>query len=196
MIGYKLTDRHMMTRGNTQWGEGVTHVAAGTGTALCSSDCIHDYASPELAAFMNPAHGDFASPVLWEGEGDDLVGDDGTKRGWRRYTTLRQVPLPQPTTEQGVEFAIRCALLVYTEATWVAWAEGWLSGTGRSGNAACAAANATANAAATYAARAAQYAADAARATTYAARAAYAAYTRTRINEIAIEVLRVPKASK
>jgi hypothetical protein len=37
---YKLTDEHGQTRGGTQWGEGVTHTATGTGTELCSDGWI------------------------------------------------------------------------------------------------------------------------------------------------------------
>jgi len=90
--------------------------------------------------------------------------------------------MPTPTTEQHVEFAIRCAMLVYKDEAWTKWATDWLECKGRSARAADAA---------TYATYAATYAADAATYATYAATYAAAAAEFSReINRIAKQVMK------
>jgi len=132
----KLTDQDNMTHGNTLWGPGVTHKAAGKGEDLCSADVIHVYAHPLLAVMMNPAHANFQDPKLWRVEVKGIASDDGTKIGVKECTTIEEIPLPVVTTEQRVRFAILCALSVYHEEGFVQWAENWLSGKDRSESAA------------------------------------------------------------
>lgn len=137
---YKLTDQLGQTRNQTQWGPDVAHKATGDlNQPLCSDGWIHAYESPEVAVFMNPAHGNFADPRLWEAKGRVGKRDGELKCGCRALTTLREIPLPVITAEQRVEIAIQCALKVYTEPGFVAWAEGWLSGKDRTWAAAWAA---------------------------------------------------------
>jgi hypothetical protein len=107
--------------------------------------------------------------ILWEAEGDVVI-DDGTKVGCTRLTTLKQIPIPTITPEQRVTFALKCALHVYKEPSWVAWAQAWVANTNRDADAANAAADAAAAAAATNAAAATAAVA----ASYYAAVAAYA----------------------
>ena len=38
------------------------------------------------------------------------------------------IEAPVVSTEQRVEFAIRCAMFVYEEVAWTTWANGWLNG--------------------------------------------------------------------
>src|SRR5574343_327403 len=167
MIRYKLTDRDGYTRrgksNETKWGPGVTHTANGTG-GLCTDGVIHSYASPLLAVLMNPIHMDIESPRLWEAECDSLVEDDGMKGGSRSLTTIREIDVPEVTTEQRVRFAILCALEVYSEPGFVTWANAWLDGIDRSKAAAAAWAAAAAARAAEAAARAASASAIAERA--------------------------------
>mgnify|MGYP001609670390 CR=1 FL=1 len=54
---YKLTDRKGQTQNETQWGEGITHTAAGSGTTLCTDNVIHAYVDPLLAVFHDPIGG-------------------------------------------------------------------------------------------------------------------------------------------
>jgi len=184
---YKLTNAVGRTYNGTLWGEGITHTAAKTGTSLCTNEVIHVYASPLLAVFFNPIHADFASPRLWECECSQPVADDGTKLGVKKCTTLREIPLPDITTEQRVRFAILCALEVYPTAAFVLWADGWLTGRDRSKKAADAA-RAAAGAAAEAAADAAADAAAAAAAG--AATAAAAAADKLNLSRIAEEAVR------
>jgi hypothetical protein len=135
---YKLTDEHNETYGHTKWGENVSHTATGTG-GLCSSGVIHAYTDPLLAAFFNPIHGDFKSPRLWEAESGDELVSDGTKVGVKTLTTVRVVDLPEISTTQRVEIAIRCALIVYHNPDFETWANNWLSGKDRTEEAAAAA---------------------------------------------------------
>lgn len=129
-ILYKLTDEFDRTYGDCWWGKNVTHEADGEGEGeLCTRHWIHAYRDPLLAVLMNPVHGHYQpeSMHLWECEGD--VGkDDGTKVGCTRLTAIRRMDVPQVTTGQRVKFGILCALEVYREPGFVAWAEGWLSG--------------------------------------------------------------------
>ena len=168
---YKLTDGDGKTRNGTRWGPGVSHSGTGEG-GLCGPGWIHAYEHPLIAVLLNPIHSDFKTIRLWEAEGEVGVRDGQLKCGCATLTTIREIPLPEITTEMRVRFAILCAREASTadaaEAwkAWNAWADKWLSGEDRSAAAARAAA---------YAAwKAAWKAADgAARAAYDAARAAY-----------------------
>ena len=116
---FKLTDENGKTRGDTQWGDGVTHVATETGNQLCSRDVIHAYTDPLLAMMMNPIHANVQNPLLWEAEGE-VVADDGTKVGCKALTTVCRIPVPGVTLEQRVRFGILCALELYKERSFVA----------------------------------------------------------------------------
>lgn len=132
MIKYKLTNADHTTYGGTQWGMGVSHEASGEG-GLCGPGYIHYYDTPELAVLLNPIHGKFKDPVLWEVNVEGTQKHDcGLKSGATRVTTIRTLPLPQVTVEQRVKFGILAVLEVYRGPKFVAWAEGWLSGKDRS----------------------------------------------------------------
>jgi hypothetical protein len=176
-----------MTQNNTQWGENVTHEATGDiKQDLCSDAWIHAYTHPLLAVFMNPVHARIKNPILWEGKGEGEAKFESEKCGFRKFTTLRQIPLPEVTDVQKITFGILCVKEVYKDPSWNQWADKWLSGEDRTeasaanayyaANAANAAAYAAANAAraAANAEYVANAAADAARAAARAAAAYYA----------------------
>ncbi len=161
---YKLTDSNGCTKNKTKWGPGVTHMATGNGTALCSDGFIHFYDDLLVGVFMNPIQGKFVNLRAFEGESIGEVVTEGTKSGAKGFTTLREVNVPQVSTTQRVAFGILCALEVSKSASFVTWAGKWLSGVDRSRDAANAvadAANAVADAV-DAAAAAAAYAAAAA----------------------------------
>lgn len=139
---YKLTDQDGYTRRNYDnaclWGENVSHSGTGKGE-LCGPGYIHAYTHPLLAVLLNPIHADLPAPRLWEAEGEIAKSDRGLKVGCVTLKTIREMPLPVVTTEQRVRFAILCAKAVYTDAAWLAWANGWLDGTDRTERAARAA---------------------------------------------------------
>ena len=133
---YKLTDSRGQTRGNTQWGEGIAHVAQGdAGQDLCSDGWIHAYESPLLAVLLNLIHANFADPQLWKAEGEIGKRDGQLKVGCRRLKTLNRIDLPQVTTNQRVAFGILCAKEVCRDTSWNRWADDWLSGKDRSAGA-------------------------------------------------------------
>lgn len=134
---YKITDEYSETRGNTVWGEGVSHEAPGEGE-LCSAGWIHCYIDPYIAAFMHRVHVPFENPILWEAEAEPPFKYEGQlKMGCRKLTTIRKIPLPLISIEQRVEVAIRCALAVGSKTdAFTAWANNWLSGADRSSEAA------------------------------------------------------------
>ena len=129
---YKLTNLQSQTYNQTQWGENVTHELPVRDTyELCSYQVIHAYVSPELAVLMDPIQSSLLpNAILWEAKGD-VVTTDGTKVGCTKLTTLKRIPIPTITLEQRVTFALKCALHVYKEPSWVAWAQAWLAGTNR-----------------------------------------------------------------
>ena len=142
----KLTDKYGMTYNETQWGEGITHIASGKGK-LCDNGWIHYYDDPLLAVLLNHIHGRFKDPLLWKIEVEgEIKTDHGLKFGAATVTTLQQLPLPEVTTTQRVAFGILCSLEVCKNQEYVKWAKGWLSGEDRS-RAAAAAVWATAEAA-------------------------------------------------
>jgi len=160
-IYYKLTTQEGMTQNNTQWGENVTHEATGDiEQDLCSNAWIHAYTHPLLAILMNPAHAMIKNPILWEGNGEGEAKFEPLKCGFRKFTTLRQIPLPEVTNVQKVAFGILCAKEINTDSSWNQWADKWLSGEDRTKSSAYYAAYAAASAAsAAYAAYAAYNAA-------------------------------------
>ncbi len=169
---YKLTDSNGCTKNKTKWGPGVTHMATGNGTALCSDGFIHFYDDLLVGVFMNPIQGKFVNLRAFEGESIGEVVTEGTKSGAKGFTTLREVNVPQVSTTQRVAFGILCALEVSKSASFVTWAGKWLSGVDRSRDTAYAtadAANAVADAVDAAAAAAAYAAAAAAAAAAYSA---------------------------
>ena len=162
MKRYKLTAQNMQTYGGCQWELDVKKKTSGKGD-LCNDGWLHVYTHPLLAVLLNPIHANFKNPRLFECECGGLCKtDNGLKEGWMEVTLVKELDMPQITTEQKVKFAIYCALEVYKEKSFVTWAEDWLSGKDRS---ALATADAADAARAARAARASVYAmADAARA--------------------------------
>ena len=194
----KLTDENDQTKNNTQWGENITHTANGEGE-LCSKGWIHYYDSPLLAVLLNPIHGNFQNPNLWEIKVEGKIKNDkGLKYGATSVTTIKKIPLPEITLEQKIIFGILCAMEVYKNDKFYEWGNHWIDGTDRSKksaaafnaayaaaafNAAYAAADAAA-AAAAYAAADAAYAAAAA-----AAAAADAADAAIDLHAIALKAI-------
>ena len=129
---YKLVDKKWETRNNTQWSIGQTNKVTGEGKKLCSPDLLHCYKSPVQAILFNPIHASIRNPILLEIECSELLVDDGLKYGCKEQTPLKELSLPDITIEQKVAFAIYCALEVYSEKTFVVWANNWLSGKDRS----------------------------------------------------------------
>ena len=182
MIVYKLTDQNLQTHGGYQWEPGVARETDGNGD-LCGPGWLHYYHDPLLAVLLNPIHADIANPILWEAEADGLHRDDrGLKGGCTRLTLIRQVDLPQITTEQRVRFGILCAKAVCNDRAWSAWADRWLDGSDRSQESAWAATEAAARAA-----EAAAWATEAAWAAEAAETAAWAAWEAARTAEAAAE---------
>lgn len=135
MLLYKLTDKDCCTYNGTRWGVNVTHEVTGEGE-LCGPGWIHAYTDPLLAVLLNPIHADFTNQRLWEAEGEIGKDDCGLKVGCKKLTTIREIPLPEISTEQKFRFAILCALEVFTEPSFVKWANNWLENKDRSSSAA------------------------------------------------------------
>lgn len=184
MIVYKLTDQNMRTQGAFQYTLGEWVEATGENASPCSEGVLHAYETALHAALFNSVHSAIKAPRLFECETEETLGNDGLKTWHKRLRPVRELPLPEITTEKRVEFAIRCAALVCPDLAWHKWANGWLDGSNRSKivaarNAAAVAARNAADVAAHNAADAAAYvaarnAADAAAAVAYAAAAAVA----------------------
>ena len=166
LLMYKLVNQKYQTYNNTKWKVGVKVVAKGKGNSLCTNALLHCYSNPYLAVLFNYIHANIQKPRLIEVECSPIIANDGLKQGCKEQTMIQELPLPQLTALERVEFAIRCSLLVYKEQSYVRWAKAWLSGVDRSKEKALAiyndAAVVLAAAAAAYAAYSAAYAADAA----------------------------------
>jgi len=173
---YKLTDAAGKTRADydneCQWGENITHEAEGKGIRLCSPDFIHAYRDPYQAILLNPINGNYDenTMLMWEGEGEEIVYQEG-KSGFKRFTTEHQIPIPDLPLELRVEIAIHLALQVYEAKDFRRWAEDWLDGKDRTVITTEIAAEA-AGCAAWWAAEAAGWAVEAAEEAGWAARAA------------------------
>lgn len=125
---YKLTDEQGRTFAGTQWAEGVEHEARGQeDLPLCSDGWIHAYENLLVGVMMNPIHADFKNPRAWEAEGEVGLREGELKCGCRKLRVVREVPVPEVTTEQRVRFAIGCGWDRASEE-WRTWARKWLSG--------------------------------------------------------------------
>lgn len=122
----------MTSHNDMKWEIGVTNTATGKGTRMCSSDLLHCYAHPRLAVLLNPIHANIANPRLFEVSCSEIIANDNLKMGCKSQTLVKEIELPVFTTEQRIEFAIRCALQVCSDARFRTWAENWLSGEDRS----------------------------------------------------------------
>jgi len=157
---YKLTRNDRSTYGGFVWPIGEWVITSGHGSA-CSEGWTHWYLSPELAVIMNPIHMeiDLRTSIIWRGEGEIGLRDRQVKVMCAKARIIEQVPLPSITSEQLVEFGIRCANAVNKSPTWLAWANAWIDGRDRTETSAAAAAKAVLSAARAAAAEAATVAA-------------------------------------
>lgn len=132
---YKLTDNNRSGQSRRlRWGENITHRVSREGRAekplLCSQGVIHLYRHPLLAALVAfHLHVVYWDPILWAAKGKVVV-DDGLKVGVRQATTLYEVPMPYPSADDCVRWAVRCAQLVVPKGSlpvWEQWAANLLS---------------------------------------------------------------------
>jgi len=130
-VKYKLTDQEMRTYGGCQWTLDETKTASGDGE-LCGPGWLHYYDHPLLAVLLNPIHANIRNPRLFEAEATGQIKDDmGLKGGCTRMVLTRELSVPAVTTEQRVRFAMLCAMEVYENKQWVAWARTWLDRSNR-----------------------------------------------------------------
>jgi hypothetical protein len=189
---YKLLTQEMTSHNNTKWEIGVPIFVSKQGNQMCTDQVLHCYNHPMLAVIFNPYHVNITNPKLFEIEVDEIVNNDGLKFASKSQTLLREISIPEITTEQKIEFAIKVSKLVYKNEKWNLWADKWLDGSDRSIDLANAAAYAAANAAVVYAAsNASNAAAYAAYAAAYVANAANAANTANKeeINQKMIDII-------
>jgi hypothetical protein len=138
----KLTDEHGETFNHTKWAPGVVRHTSGQG-GLCGEGWLHCYGSDTesraelLAVLLNPLHCNFRAPRGWRVEcRGEIKSDNGLKVGTTEMECLEEIVLPNVTTTQRIAFAILCASKVYKDAGFQTWAQAWLSGRDRSGEAA------------------------------------------------------------
>lgn len=77
---YKLTTKDGKTRkgqfGETQWSPGFSlTLPVVNNPQLCTSNVIHAYRNVNLAFLLNPIHGNYKNPLLWEAEGEICCED-------------------------------------------------------------------------------------------------------------------------
>jgi len=129
--GFVLTDPDNRT-GDGRWLlAGATRTASQEGGFVC-------YASPKLAALLNPLYEGISFPRLWEVRIDDAEPEpDQAVRGATTITALRLVSLPTLSPRDQARFAVVCARAAYTDGplagqldTWVC---SWLAGEDSSG---------------------------------------------------------------
>jgi hypothetical protein len=199
MKRYKLVTQDYRTRAGesneTHWEIGKTIKVRGEGNELCTDGVLHSYATPLLAVLLNPIHAEIENPRLLEVKGSPIVARDWGKAGHKEITPIAELALPVVTTVQRAAFALLCALRVYKEPSFVAWAQGWLRGKDRTQKTANAAYATTADAYATTADVAARAANAAARAANAAARAANAAKAAARAADAAARAARAADAA-
>lgn len=139
---YKLVTQDMKTRvgekNETEWkinvAVSVNSEFANRKPVMCDPSVIHAYRHPGIAVLLNHVHANLTNPRLFEAEGEVIV-EAANKCGVRTLMLTKEIPLPTFSTNQKLEFAIRVALLICTDAVfieWAKWAKSWLSGEDRS----------------------------------------------------------------
>jgi len=129
---YVLTDHLNVGADGFAWGAGVSHSNEDVG--------IRCYASPKLAALMNPLRERFRLPRVWEANidreiepGEGVVSREGVE-------TVRQVSVSPMTAQDYARFAAMCAQAAFTcgelAEEFSQWVESWLAGMDNSGVAA------------------------------------------------------------
>ena len=133
----KFTDSDNTTYNDTIWVPGKWRKTDGSGE-LCGPGWLHYYEHPLLAELHNPIHGKYDTGAkLWEIQvGRKILRDDQMKAGATRIRLIREIGRPDITIVQRLAYGILCAKAVYRDRTWNNWADKWLSGEDRSGNAA------------------------------------------------------------
>lgn len=129
---YKLLTQEMTSHNNTKWEVGVPIKISKEGNEMCSGSVLHCYNHPMLAVILNPIHANIKNPRLFEISVDRIVNSDGLKFASKSQTLLREISLPEISTEQKVEFGIRVVKTIFNEIEWNLWADKWLSGEDRS----------------------------------------------------------------
>jgi hypothetical protein len=129
----KLTHFDRTTYGDCQWIVGEWKETSGDGP-LCSDGWIHVYEhGPVLAEILSPLHTDHGNGRrMWRVEiGGETKRDGQSKFGVTRCRLLEELPVPDITPQNRIEFAIRCAKRVCRNEEWNEWADRWLKGPGR-----------------------------------------------------------------
>jgi hypothetical protein len=189
---YKLLTQDMTSHKDTKWELNKTITVTEEGIEMCTDQVLHCYNHPLLALIFNPIHAKISNPRLFEINVDEIVNTDGLKYASKSQTLIKELTIPEITTEQKVEFGIRVAKLVCKDTKWNTWADNWLDKSDRTKESARAAY--AAYRAAAYAASAAAYAAwaadDADAADAAAASTAYACYEdKDKFNKQMIEII-------
>ena len=130
---YKLTNARGYTREEhlncLQWGKGIIYEAAGAaGQPLCTSGLMHCYLHKLVAVLCDCLDGNYGPDGrLWKCTGEGEFLSDGLQGGFRKLTSLEEVPLPKITMEERVHWGILCAIEVFDEELFSNWAKGWVS---------------------------------------------------------------------
>lgn len=196
---YKLLTQEMTSYNNTEWKLNETITVEKEGVEMCTDQVLHCYNHPLLAVVFNPIHANIKNPKLFEINVDKIVNTDGLKFASKSQTLIKEIPLPEISLEQRIEFGIRVVKLVYKDEKWNLWADRWLNGEDRSKESAATAraATYTATYAAANAANAASNAANAAyTAADHASRAAYTTDTDAIANSATCAAIAVGNAAK
>jgi len=123
---YKLTDQELRTHNGFQWEVGKKYTIEKPGTKMCSDQVFHCYSHPVLAVILNPVHANIKNPRMFEVEVDEIVAGDGLKFASKAQTLVSEIALPELSTVQKVDFAIRVALKVYKDEGFEKWAASYL----------------------------------------------------------------------
>ena len=114
---YKLTRPDRTTNGGMKWRKGATHkIEPCANPQLCSGDVLHAYRNPNLAYLINPIHGNFNNPRLYEVEGS-VVAEDWGKVGCFELAVVKELKKPSWVDSKDkwkvrLGFSILCARAV------------------------------------------------------------------------------------
>ena len=124
----KWVSKDMKTRNKTYWEVGVPNeLPEEDDLWLCEPGLFHYCKHPLIAVMFKEFHNcDFYTKLYKVvPEGRIIEGID--KCGATKLTLVEQLEIPKVTLKQRVAFAILCTLEVYKGASFIRWANNWLS---------------------------------------------------------------------
>lgn len=126
---YKFVDANMCSNnGEFEWTPNEWYMTKGA-TELCEAGQFHCYRDPIIAAYFVGIHFSGDEPFhLWQGCAEEKLFTNGIKHSYEHMKLEKEVEFVQVTPAQSMAFAVMVLKGVSHNASFIEWADAWLSG--------------------------------------------------------------------